>query len=554
MTTEHLKPLKIFCSYSHRDEEYLNELRTWLRGLERRGFIQWWHDREITPGWEWEETIDKNLRTADVILLLVSPAFMGSDYVFEREISKAVERHERGEARVIPIIVRPADWEWPPLNELQALPRDAKPITTWTNQDEAWLDVVRGIRRATEEFSAARRERAAKEQYRKALDAAWADRELSDAEAQRLDALASELSLSIDTAAGIERDAMGDTKETVLERQEQAAREKERKERLKDLYGQARKLHQNQEWQAVINVFERIRAEDPDYPDHAGILGSAREALEKAWREDTLRRYREAVEWAWMDEQLSERDAQKLSTFAIQLNVSRSDASAIERKVMGETKEEIVERQGRAAKEKERAAKERLESLYDLARRMYEIQEWLSVIHVFEQIHEEQPDFPDPEGLLAAAQEALPDRVLRVAKFRKALEETERKDQGAKEQTADELRATDAAKQMAEELGVNLSRVEGSGALGRITVRDVQGLAKTMEREVPRERGRVKWFDAERGYGFLVRPTGDDLFVHHSEVQGDPSELSPSGEVEYEVVRNDRRPSARSVKLTNQPN
>ena len=64
----------------------------------------------------------------------------------------------------------------------------------------------------------------------------------------------------------------------------------------------------------------------------------------------------------------------------------------------------------------------------------------------------------------------------------------------------------------------------------------------------PRERGRVKWFDAEKGYGFLVRPTGDDLFVHHSEVQGDPSELSPNGEVEYEVGRNDRGPNARSVK------
>src|SRR3712207_3987874 len=64
----------------------------------------------------------------------------------------------------------------------------------------------------------------------------------------------------------------------------------------------------------------------------------------------------------------------------------------------------------------------------------------------------------------------------------------------------------------------------------------------------PRERGRVKWFDAEKGYGFLVRPTGDDLFVHHSEVQGDPSELSPSGEVEYEVGRNDRGPNARSVR------
>ena len=65
--------------------------------------------------------------------------------------------------------------------------------------------------------------------------------------------------------------------------------------------------------------------------------------------------------------------------------------------------------------------------------------------------------------------------------------------------------------------------------------------------ETPRERGRVKWFDAEKGYGFLVRPTGDDLFVHHSEVQGDPSELSPNGEVEYEVGRNDRGPNARRV-------
>jgi cold shock CspA family protein len=62
-----------------------------------------------------------------------------------------------------------------------------------------------------------------------------------------------------------------------------------------------------------------------------------------------------------------------------------------------------------------------------------------------------------------------------------------------------------------------------------------------------RERGRVKWFDAEKGYGFLIRPTGDDLFVHHSEVQGDPSDLSPNGEVEYEVGRNDRGPNARGV-------
>jgi CspA family cold shock protein len=67
----------------------------------------------------------------------------------------------------------------------------------------------------------------------------------------------------------------------------------------------------------------------------------------------------------------------------------------------------------------------------------------------------------------------------------------------------------------------------------------------------PRERGRVKWFDAEKGYGFLVRPTGEDLFVHHSEIQGDPSSLSPNDDVEYEVGRNDRGPNARRVQPVN---
>jgi cold shock CspA family protein len=64
-----------------------------------------------------------------------------------------------------------------------------------------------------------------------------------------------------------------------------------------------------------------------------------------------------------------------------------------------------------------------------------------------------------------------------------------------------------------------------------------------------REQGRVNWFDPEKGYGFLIRPTGDDLFVHHSEVEGEPSALEPGGEVEYVVGRNDRGPNARSVRL-----
>jgi hypothetical protein len=97
---------------------------------------------------EWEKAIDKDLRTADIILLLISPTFMATDFVDEKEIGLAVERHERGEARVIPIIVRPADWEWAPFGKVQPLPEEAKPITEWSNRDEAWLKVASGIRKA----------------------------------------------------------------------------------------------------------------------------------------------------------------------------------------------------------------------------------------------------------------------------------------------------------------------------------------------------------------------------------------------------------------------
>jgi internalin A len=99
MTTEAQKPLRVFCSYSRKDEKYLNELRTWLRGLERQRLIEWWHDREIVPGQEWREAIDENLEAADVILLLISPDFMASDFAYKEEMQRAICRHERGEAR-----------------------------------------------------------------------------------------------------------------------------------------------------------------------------------------------------------------------------------------------------------------------------------------------------------------------------------------------------------------------------------------------------------------------------------------------------------------------
>ena len=98
--------------------------------------------------------------------------------------------------------------------------------------------------------------------------------------------------------------------------------------------------------------------------------------------------------------------------------------------------------------------------------------------------------------------------------------------------------------------GVEAASSDGSAdsVLAVVSQDTRSDVPQSASEELLREQGRVKWFDAEKGYGFLVRPTGDDLFVHHSEVQGDPSELSPNGEVEYEVGRNDRGPNARRVR------
>jgi hypothetical protein len=128
MTSEAHKPLRIFCSYAHEDEVYVRALRTSLRPLERQGLIEWWHDREIIPGQEWREAIDENLQAADIILLLISPDFMASDFAYEEEMQRAITRHERGEASVIPIIVRRTDLEGAPFKHLQSLPKDLRPI------------------------------------------------------------------------------------------------------------------------------------------------------------------------------------------------------------------------------------------------------------------------------------------------------------------------------------------------------------------------------------------------------------------------------------------
>src|SRR5262245_20803108 len=152
MSSKPTRAVEVFFSYSHKDEDLQNELSKHLALLKRQRVITAWHDRRIGAGKEWKNEIDEHLNTADIILLLVSSDFLASDYCYDVEVETAMKRHEEGEARVIPVILRPVDLKGAPFGKLQALPRDARPVTDWSNRDEAFLNVAQGIRDAAEKL------------------------------------------------------------------------------------------------------------------------------------------------------------------------------------------------------------------------------------------------------------------------------------------------------------------------------------------------------------------------------------------------------------------
>ncbi len=148
-------PVTIFFCYVREDEVLLNKLKAHLKPLQREGLIAVWYDRDISAGTEWEREIRKHLNAAQIILLLVSPDFMNSDYCISHEMKRAVERHERKEARVIPIILDHVYWQVDPLNKLQVLPTDGKPVmgASWHSLNEALFNVTEGIRRVVEQLT-----------------------------------------------------------------------------------------------------------------------------------------------------------------------------------------------------------------------------------------------------------------------------------------------------------------------------------------------------------------------------------------------------------------
>lgn len=139
--------MRVFLSYAHEDEEHRRALEEHLAFLRRTFNLELWHDRLIKPAEEWEPRISEELERADLILLLVSPSFANSEYCWGVETKRALERHRQGDALVVPILVRPVSgWSDTPLGKLQALPAEAKPVSSWGNSDEAYVSIATGLR------------------------------------------------------------------------------------------------------------------------------------------------------------------------------------------------------------------------------------------------------------------------------------------------------------------------------------------------------------------------------------------------------------------------
>jgi formylglycine-generating enzyme required for sulfatase activity len=224
-----VRAVNVFVSYSHKDESLKLELDEHLSPLKRSEAIAYWHDRQIQAGAEWAKEIEENLNSADIILLLISPSFINSMYCWKIELEQALKRHQAGKACVIPIILRPTAWQRTDIARLQAFPKDAKAITTWANQDEAFVDVVNGIQNAVDrlveqlstestipelteqEIQKAKESGQGEQTYRDDVLLCLCDRgKISSSDRRFLDRLQTRLNLSPTQAQKIEAEAIRD--------------------------------------------------------------------------------------------------------------------------------------------------------------------------------------------------------------------------------------------------------------------------------------------------------------------------------------------------------
>lgn len=191
MTASVVRGVTIFYCYAAEDEKYLRELEKHMGSLKRLGKVTTWYDRQIMPGMNWEAEIEAHLNAADIILILVSPDFVQSDYCYNVEMRRALERHNGPEKTdVIPIILRPVIWQDMPIGTLQAWPTRGKPITLWDNRDEAYQNIVKGVGQVVSSLLAIQWKNEARSYY---MLSAYEDAVHAYDEALRLDATCADI-------------------------------------------------------------------------------------------------------------------------------------------------------------------------------------------------------------------------------------------------------------------------------------------------------------------------------------------------------------------------
>ena len=209
---EDSQAVTLFISYAHADEDLKLQLEKHLTPLKRNGLIDKWSDHQIEPGQDWANQIDRNLKTADIILLLVSPDFVSSDYCTGIELKEAMKRCKNGEAIVVPVILKPCNWMWLEFKDLQAVPKEGKAITTWPDKDLAFLDVTTRIGQLAQGLLDQRKKQrddkqVAAARYKSKVEEVLSDGDITPLERKTLNELRDLLGLTAEEAEAIKDSA-----------------------------------------------------------------------------------------------------------------------------------------------------------------------------------------------------------------------------------------------------------------------------------------------------------------------------------------------------------
>jgi hypothetical protein len=154
-----MPPVKLFVSYSHKDEALMEELFEFLQPLKIANKIEIWNDKAIPVGSIWDDEIKNALDEADIFLFLISPSFLASNYINRIEIARAFELRSKGK-KIVPIMLRPCDVDSHivpgqeyRISDFMGLPKDRKPIIKWETHEDGWIDVVNGLKRVCESIT-----------------------------------------------------------------------------------------------------------------------------------------------------------------------------------------------------------------------------------------------------------------------------------------------------------------------------------------------------------------------------------------------------------------